>query len=55
MISVDLNKMKKIVQNFKNKRVLVLGDLMLDKYIWGHVSLLSWSKKIHPALAEQET
>lgn len=30
-----------IVQNFKNKRVLVLGDLMLDKYIWGHVARIS--------------
>ena len=33
--------MQKIVQNFKDKRVLVLGDIMLDKYIWGHVIRIS--------------
>lgn len=30
-----------IVQNFANKRVLVLGDLMLDKYLWGNVGRIS--------------
>lgn len=33
--------MQKIVQNFKDKRVLVLGDIMLDKYIWGDVIRIS--------------
>ena len=33
--------MRRIVQNFKNKKVLVLGDVMLDKYIWGHVARIS--------------
>lgn len=41
MTYVDFKKVKKIVQNFKNKRILVLGDLMLDKYIWGHVARIS--------------
>lgn len=30
-----------IVRGFKGKRILVLGDLMLDKYIWGRVSRIS--------------
>ena len=33
--------MKKIIDNFKNKKILVLGDLMLDKYIWGNVARIS--------------
>lgn len=33
--------MQRIVRNFKDKRVLVLGDIMLDKYIWGHVIRIS--------------
>ena len=33
--------MKKIINDFKNKKILVLGDLMLDKYIWGNVSRIS--------------
>jgi len=41
MTGIDLKKMEKIVQHFKDKRVLVLGDLMLDKYIWGHVARIS--------------
>ncbi len=31
----------RIIQKFKQKRVLVVGDLMLDKYIWGNVSRIS--------------
>lgn len=41
MSTGDLQKMKKIVQNFKKKRILVLGDLMHDKYIWGDVIRIS--------------
>lgn len=31
----------KILENFKNKNILVIGDIMLDKYIWGDVSRIS--------------
>jgi len=41
MIGFDLKRMKGIVRNFQRKRVLVLGDVMLDKYIWGNVSRIS--------------
>jgi len=41
MIAIDYEKMVKIVQEFKKKRILVLGDLMLDKYIWGDVTRIS--------------
>jgi D-beta-D-heptose 7-phosphate kinase/D-beta-D-heptose 1-phosphate adenosyltransferase len=41
MNDIDLKRMKKIIQNFKNEKILVLGDIMLDKYIWGHVSRIS--------------
>jgi len=34
-------KVKRIIGKFKGKRVLVLGDLMLDRYIWGAVSRIS--------------
>ena len=34
-------KLLKILENFKNKRILVIGDIMLDKYIWGEVSRIS--------------
>ncbi len=34
-------KIDRIIGRFRTKRVLVLGDLMLDRYIWGAVSRIS--------------
>ncbi len=38
---MDKAKLLKIIENFKNKKILVVGDIMLDKYIWGEVSRIS--------------
>lgn len=35
------DKLKAIVSKFKNTRVLVIGDLILDEFIWGEVSRIS--------------
>ncbi len=37
----DARRLARLVRRFKTKRVLVLGDLMLDRYIWGDVSRIS--------------
>ncbi len=37
----ERNRLVRIVQKFKTRKVLVLGDLMLDRYIWGAVSRIS--------------
>ena len=34
-------RMERLVRGFRGRRVLVLGDLMLDTYIWGSVSRIS--------------
>jgi len=34
-------RLLKILENFKNKKILVVGDIMLDKYVWGEVSRIS--------------
>jgi D-glycero-beta-D-manno-heptose-7-phosphate kinase len=34
-------KLLKILNDFKDKKILVIGDIMLDKYIWGDVSRIS--------------
>ena len=34
-------RLLKILENFRNKKILVVGDIMLDKYIWGEVSRIS--------------
>ena len=38
---MDNSRIMKILEEFKNKRILVIGDLMLDKYLWGDVSRIS--------------
>ncbi len=37
----DLGKYRKIVENFSKVKVLVVGDLILDEFIWGDVSRIS--------------
>jgi bifunctional ADP-heptose synthase (sugar kinase/adenylyltransferase) len=39
--NTDALRLARIVRRFKTKRILVLGDLMLDRYIWGDVSRIS--------------
>ncbi len=34
-------KLLKILEKFSNKKILVIGDIMLDKYIWGDVLRIS--------------
>ncbi|MFA6320428.1 MAG: D-glycero-beta-D-manno-heptose-7-phosphate kinase [Candidatus Omnitrophota bacterium] len=41
MHNVNFNKIKEKVSNFKNARVLVIGDLILDEFLWGDVSRIS--------------
>lgn len=41
MQTQDINKIKKIISNFKDAKVLVVGDLILDEFIWGDVSRIS--------------
>lgn len=38
---MNKQKLKGILQSFKNKRILVVGDMMLDHYIWGSVERVS--------------
>jgi len=38
---MDKEKLLKIIEQFRDKKILVIGDIMLDKYIWGEVSRIS--------------
>ena len=35
------DSIKSILESFKSKRILVIGDLILDQFIWGEVSRIS--------------
>src|SRR3989338_5497375 len=36
-----MDKLISFAEKFRNKSILVIGDVMLDKYIWGDVSRIS--------------
>ncbi|HUT03552.1 MAG TPA: D-glycero-beta-D-manno-heptose-7-phosphate kinase [bacterium] len=37
----DLNEYRRLVDLFKDKSIMVVGDLMVDQYMWGEVSRVS--------------
>jgi len=41
MKSQSFPRLKNIISSFKNKKILVVGDLILDEFIWGNVSRIS--------------
>ena len=41
MNGISLKRVKQILSKFKNRRILVIGDLMLDRFVWGKVSRIS--------------
>ncbi|MBI2541631.1 D-glycero-beta-D-manno-heptose-7-phosphate kinase [Candidatus Woesearchaeota archaeon] len=48
-------KLLKILEQFKNKNILVIGDIMLDKYIWGDVSRISPEAPVQVVHVQKET
>ena len=41
MVNFTKERLKEIFNNFSGKPVLVIGDLMIDEYLWGNVTRLS--------------
>jgi D-beta-D-heptose 7-phosphate kinase/D-beta-D-heptose 1-phosphate adenosyltransferase len=40
-LKINKTNLKRAIKKFRNKKILVVGDLMLDQYIWGKVSRIS--------------
>ena len=38
---INQSKLEYIITNIHSKKVLVVGDIMLDKYVFGHVDRIS--------------
>jgi len=38
---MQLTRVKELLRKFQDKRLLVIGDLMLDEFVWGRVSRIS--------------
>lgn len=41
MLKIEENRLKKILQGMKSRTIMVIGDIMLDHYIWGRVDRIS--------------
>jgi len=41
MKSQSFSRLKSVISSFTNKKILVIGDLILDEFIWGRVSRIS--------------
>lgn len=48
-------KLKKIIQKFRKAKILVVGDLILDEYIWGSVERISPEAPVPVLWAEKRT
>jgi len=41
MVSITQQRVDELLQNSKGKRIAVIGDVMIDRYIWGNVNRIS--------------
>lgn len=48
-------KLISVLDKFKDKKILVIGDVMLDKYIWGDVSRVSPEAPVQVVKVEKES
>lgn len=54
-ISCSRSDIKAWIDRFKKARILVIGDIILDKYVWGHVSRISPEAPVPVVEVKQET
>src|SRR3989344_2327591 len=50
-----MGHLQKILDRFRGKRVIVIGDSMLDKYVWGEVSRISPEAPVQVIDVQRET
>jgi len=55
MEDIDREYLNKAIDNFGKTRILVIGDIMLDQFIWGKVSRISPEAPVPVVEVENET
>jgi len=55
MKNLKLAKLHRVISNFKKAKILVIGDIMLDKFIWGTVSRISPEAPVPVVWAKTES
>lgn len=54
-VKLNKNRMKNIIRKMQKTKILVLGDLMLDTFIWGKVSRISPEAPVPVVLVTKES
>jgi len=55
MIHFSPNRLEKIFSAFSDQKIMVIGDLMLDQYIWGRISRISPEAPVPVVEVESDT
>jgi len=55
MTNIDKSYLNKGIDNFRKSMILVVGDIMLDRFIWGNVSRISPEAPVPVVEVEHET
>jgi rfaE bifunctional protein kinase chain/domain len=55
MATIEQSRAKSIIRNFSRQKILVLGDIMVDKYLWGRVSRISPEAPVPVVEIEKDT
>jgi len=53
--ALDLGSLRAIVSRFSGRRIAVLGDVMIDRYLWGHVDRISPEAPVPVVEVERES
>ena len=53
--NVDLKKIATAIGEFHKKNILVVGDVMLDRFVWGGVSRISPEAPVPVVKVDRET
>lgn len=55
MLKFDKNSLIKLIKKFSQQKILVVGDLMLDKYLWCAIERISPEAPVPIALVKKES
>ena len=55
MKNLNQKKLNQVIKNFKKVKVLVIGDLILDEFIWGNVDRISPEAPVPVVWAQRQT
>lgn len=55
MITFSEERLQELLSKFKNRRIAVVGDVMIDKYLWGSVGRISPEAPVPVVEVDRET